>query len=194
MKTIYRYVEDIFPNFSLRVAAITRKSWEKHGFTVVDLSREDAIYGCFLSQLSPLVNKYPTVNHRGYEEACYVRWSALSYAASNCWFMDYDIYNQSLAELPPPPPVTTSYFSIALCYWYQEDVFSFIHQLQAIPPWRYKQHMSDMTIFLEYFQPPTSDAIQVGEYPDTTKPLIHFGGSPNKYKLLELYENPNDNK
>jgi hypothetical protein len=187
-QVIHTYCEALHSNAD-KILAKFKQSWEKHGYTVVvhgiEQARSNPLYGDYMR----VCEDFPTLNHKNYELCCFRRWMAFDLVGVTALFSDYDILNCGMPQdLVTEYPL--SYFGIALASLPPLVIRKFIYTILGFPPWQWTNHVSDMIIFNLHFAkgiPAAGNAGEyalIGEYPDTSKPLIHFHGSKKK-DLLE---------
>lgn len=172
------------------ILAKFRQSWEKQGYTVVVHGIEHARTHPLYEDYMRVCENFPTLNNKNYELCCFRRWLAYDFVGVPALFSDYDILNLDMPQnLITEQPI--HYYGVALVSLPPPIIGKFIHTILGFPPWQWANHVSDQTIFNLYFSkgmpapgvPGTSDYMFVSEYPDTTKPLVHFGGSKKKALL-----------
>jgi hypothetical protein len=95
---IYGYHADVSQTVNsvdeLRLTVLWRERWALAGFEPFILSEHDAQKHPRYEQAKEVVASMPTINPKEYEEACWLRWFALSAAApspvSGAWLADFD--------------------------------------------------------------------------------------------------------
>lgn len=184
---------------------IWKKSWSKFGWKPNVLSKENIKVD--KSHISKLEN-LPTVNNRGYENACYLRWLAMSQIGGG-WMCDYDVVNNGFTPLEAklleknkliifqkhvPSLVYGDMFSYERIFnIFCDDGKKYIHYVNE------KEHTSDMVILSYLSKLNEYDFIAyeniVSDYPNLSK-LIHcsnFRCSQNsiskKEAMLKLLNN-----
>lgn len=110
--TYHDYVPEL-PN-SENLIPIWKQSWSKLGWEPIVLNDSHA-------RLHPKYNEYveryrslPTVNPKGYELACYLRWLAVA-AVGGGWMSDSDVINYSLNPISPLPELTIWSYGGHIC-------------------------------------------------------------------------------
>lgn len=88
---VYSYFEHL-NDVALPVIELWKTSWSEHGWKPVLLGEVDFLSwpGCVL--LDQIVSRFPTVNNRAYERACFRRWGAMV-AVGGGVMTDYDVMN-----------------------------------------------------------------------------------------------------
>lgn len=95
MEKVFTYFQDFGSNNSnlhLELLDIFVKNWQEFGFQVEVLSEIDAKKSPIYKTFKKIVSRYPTVNSREYEKACFLRWLALAQVGGS-FQTDYDVLN-----------------------------------------------------------------------------------------------------
>lgn len=97
MKTVHTYYEPIVagrlqPPQEMELLGLWEQRWRARGWVTRVLTRDDARKHPRYDALVGAVNALPTVNPRLYEEACFLRWAALS-AVGGGLQVDYDVFD-----------------------------------------------------------------------------------------------------
>lgn len=88
---VYSYFEPLIGFHEDEVIALWKQSWSRHGWTPVILSEGQAQQLPFYIDFAARAHKFPTINPRAYELACYRRWAAM--AVTGGLMVDYDVMN-----------------------------------------------------------------------------------------------------
>lgn len=88
---IYTYFEKLFgfPDQS-QLIELWKRLWSAQGWEPVVLGEKDAKKGRMYARLLNAIQKLPTCNHRGYENACYLRHLAMANRGGG-FLTDYDV-------------------------------------------------------------------------------------------------------
>lgn len=92
---ICSYYEDLAKPDDAVLIDLWKRAWRRLGYSVCVLDHFHAQKHSRFFDLLKKAGDLPTVNHRGYETACYMRWLAASRFAMNAGkivFMDYDVF------------------------------------------------------------------------------------------------------
>jgi len=95
MNEVFTYFEDFGTESSTKHKKIVElyvQNWQAMGYKVEVLGLKDAIRHPDYSSYKRTVGKFPTVNGRSYELACFMRWLALD-QVSGRFMTDYDVFN-----------------------------------------------------------------------------------------------------
>ena len=91
---IYTYYQNLNPQKepeNLWLLDVWKKSWSYYGWNPVVLTLDDAKRYPMYDQFHAKCQTYPTVNHKDYEMACYIRW--LKMFDKSGWTTDFDVIN-----------------------------------------------------------------------------------------------------
>lgn len=185
---IHTYFEPLIPQSELVLAKFQRL-WTKLGFEIRVHERKHAEAHPMYDEFMRNVEKIPTINAKDYELCCYRRWLAFDQNDASGWFVDYDVANMGLREMPDARE-TASFGGMAVIHVMREDVRRFVHTLMAFPPWLYEPHNSDQTIFMLWLCVPRQRYVPplVRDYPDTSAPLVHYQSNLRKELFINLPE------
>lgn len=183
---IHTYFENLY-DYSYPVLCKFKDSWESKGYEVVVHTFHQALGHPLLKEYLASIERFPVTNRIEYELCCFRRWLAYDFSIKDediVILADYDIINVSLTEFPKYT-VPTEYYAVGLLQIPLYVVRQFIHFVISIPDWRLDpKHNSDMTLMINHFTLPKQDYSFVSEWPDTSKPLIHFRGTGKKRELI----------
>lgn len=143
-----------------------QQNWKQRGFEPVVLSLEDAKQHPKYSELSEAVLKYPTVNDRVYEHACFVRHLAFDLAGAEL-ISDYDVINrewpaenfsrvrETFLERSARPLSLDAGRNVCLAVFGPESrallLSAFLDPVRVLATSQThggRQHVSDMTVFM----------------------------------------------
>lgn len=88
----YAYFEPIGFLVEYEVIEHWKRTWGKHGWNPILLSHDDAVKYPRFNEYNEAVAKFPTVNPKEYEMACFKRWAAMA-ALGGGVMCDYDVMN-----------------------------------------------------------------------------------------------------
>jgi hypothetical protein len=95
MEKVFTYFQDFGSENSrlhLQLIDIFIRNWQGHDFQVEVLSEADAKKSPLYKNFRKIISRYPTVNSKEYEQACFLRWLALAEVGGN-FLTDYDVMN-----------------------------------------------------------------------------------------------------
>lgn len=130
---------------------IWERSWRDFGWRTRVLWKPDATRHPFHDMLMAKVNKLPTINSRGYENACYRRHLAMELIGEGI-LTDYDVINVGFTpEMMPPVPSeleTLDYGGVPCAAFGNKKAWrEWLDTLLKYVPQPGEEHISDMTIF-----------------------------------------------
>lgn len=91
---IYTYFEEVTginSDDSRKLIELWKTEWSKAGYRPIVLGRGDAEKHPQYKKLLKVFESFPSINPKGYDLACWLRWLAVS-AAGGGWMSDYDCY------------------------------------------------------------------------------------------------------
>lgn len=124
---VYTFYERMFDDES-NLVTYWKRSWENAGWEPEVLTLSHAKCDYDYEKFVQATKKLPTINHKLFEEMCYVRWAALRYVGGGL-LTDYDVMNYSF---PPTKPKTDleMYGGYWGCVWATEQgVTNFIDEI-----------------------------------------------------------------
>jgi hypothetical protein len=183
---IHTYFENLY-DYSYPVLCKFKASWESKGYEVVVHTFHQALINPLLKEYLASIERFPNTNSFVYSLCSFRRWLAYDYSIKgedSIFICDYDVLNLSLTSLPQyNKPI--AYYGNVVIHLDPITIKRFIHSVISIPDWSIDpKHNSDMTLWSHYFKIPRAEEKLVGEWPDTSKPLIHFVGNSTKRKLI----------
>lgn len=92
-RTIHCYYEptqDIDETEQRKLIDIWKTEWTAHGWNPVVLNESDAAKHPLCNRARIIFNSFPTINPKGYDMGCWLRYMAVS-AAGGGWMSDYDV-------------------------------------------------------------------------------------------------------
>ena len=103
---VYTYHEDLreMPD-QTELLHLWESSWQNRGWTPIILTEDHAKLHPHFSAFVKVVEKYPTVNPKTYELACFKRWLAMVQVGGG-WMVDYDVINYAFRPQPPGDGLT----------------------------------------------------------------------------------------
>lgn len=92
--TYFEEVPQLDKHVELALIDLWKMNWKRRGFEPVVLGREDAMKHPFYEDSIALISDLPSVNPKGYDLACYLRWLAVGAREETFVLMsDYDVMN-----------------------------------------------------------------------------------------------------
>lgn len=159
-----------------------KTSWERHGWNTKVLGLEDAKRSIHYEGLREVAQKFPTVNDRAYELACFVRHCAFRESRVDL-FSDYDLINYGwlfdTSQARWKGAIHSFMNGGPALYRATEEGFEWLFgelrkgtQAEEI---KGKPHLSDQTVFIAAQLPATSECpdYPCGEW--KTASLVHYG-------------------
>lgn len=122
---VYTYFDPV-PGISIeettRLILLWKENWEHFGYEPRVLNESFARRHPLYKEFSERIARFPTVNKKEYDRACFLRWLAMSTVKGGL-MADYDVFTYKadlgLAKIPPP-----------LCIVYQGHVPSLVYARQ----------------------------------------------------------------
>ena len=186
---IYTYYQSLHPHEqseNMWLLDIWKKSWSCHGWNPVVLTLDDAkshpLYESFYKECY----KFPTVNSKEYEMACYVRWLAMT--SRTGWMTDYDVINYGFEPVNYNDDVVSLTGAMGGSTIYAPQTY-YEHIVNVIMSYKFNEnvnvitlcdkqhiHVSDMTIMNLCLSP--TKVIPIEKYYGSTgydsSPLVHY--------------------
>ena len=194
-----------------KLIACWHDSWKRNGFEPHLLTESDARQHERFEEAYELADRLPTVNHRIYERACWLRWLAYIRAAPGV-FSDYDVINYGLKseQIPTGDLVCLSTSGNPGCvyataagakeftdYWMS-------HATELVREFNGQPHISDLYVFERWFAGPKLDLCRGTDHTDgaDNSPLVHLhnGSLPpelkhnNRYLAAEMIAKQRENR
>lgn len=197
---IYTYYQSLHPHKhseNMWLLDVWKKSWSYHGWTPVVLTLDDAKSHPMYEHFYKQCDKYPTINAKEYEMACYVRWLAMT--SRSGWTTDYDVinygfkptnYNDDVVSLTGAMGGSTIY---ATKTFYEHIVnvimnYKFDKNINVITLYdKQHVHVSDMTIMNLCLSPTKIILLEkcYGSDGYDNSPLVHY----NNYNVSQKNTN-----
>lgn len=196
ISTIYCYYEHLGKDDDTKLVKMWRRAWEDQGWTAIVLSKADAQRHPKFDAVSANSKRFPTVNGKEFELACFIRWCAFSLISGAV--TDYDVFPRvpfPPAEFPIPfcgDPCNGPGFLVGNQY----DFNAVVDVIAGYTPTSHDQHegkphVSDLLILQR--NPnlfPNVRTLQAGYGASgwDSVPLIHFGNAYMKTNLPRSVE------
>lgn len=158
--TYYQPVPELLEITQRFLVECWKDSWAGRGWNPIVLTEADARRHPLFMQYSVAVASYPTVNARGYENACWLRWLAYAVAAQEhagaIVATDYDVINRDwiardIGSGREPRLVAFAETPTAACMGHRRNFDAFIVDVirqaeRGIVRKNGRMHVSDMTL------------------------------------------------
>ena len=172
---IYTYYQSLHPHKhseNMWLLDVWKKSWSYHGWTPVVLTLDDAKSHPMYEHFYKQCDKYPTINTKEYEMACYVRWLAM--ASRSGWTTDYDVINYGFKPANYNDDVVSLTGAMGGSTIYAPQTF-YEHIVNVIMNYKYDKNINVITLY-------NKQHVHVS---DMT--IMNLCLSPTKIILLEKY-------
>lgn len=149
---IYTYYEDIYDkqfkiNDQSRLLDLWMDSWSSKGWTPIVLNSDDAKKNPNYDKYLNRFIKYPSLNHKEYELACFLRWVAMEMIGG--YHCDYDVMNYGFIGEGETSLTFYSKFMVPCMVFGTKEDYTRILELFMSYNRRSKKHVSDQTILVE---------------------------------------------
>lgn len=194
---VYAYYHDVLdPNCPDDLIERWRDSWKNNGFTPHLLQETDAAKVGGVEMLDRVISRLPSVNEKGWERHCWIRWAAyLQFANPTAMFCDLDVINFSLKPEDVSEVKGFLALSSEISPVFVSDSIGVLAVCSMIPgAWSSailvdgKEHVSDMTMLLQKFEAGMirvdERCVKVGDGRELTAPCVHFnnGSLPPEWR------------
>jgi len=158
-------------------------TWIKNGWKPIILNQTIAQKHLLYEKYYSVIKSFPTINTKEYENACFLRWLAMSVVGGG-FMSDYDVINKNFVyqreKMVYKRPVIYQGLVPSLVFGDEEDYLKFVQLFISYKPDTFEKHISDMVILSkQYFQKKniyeSFNIIKAFKEPYWTKAkLIHF--------------------
>lgn len=201
MTPIYTYFEPDpqLPTSQWReLLQLWANSWKAQGWEPVILTRADAQKSPYYQKLRAKAATFPTVNPKGYELECFLRWAA-AHAVGGGVFSDSDVINNGLRPFAPGGEILLHETGCPSLlsgdrYAMEELIKRFLtYTVTDSDTYGGKPHTSDMLILRKFQDECTNLCMSFGMRGWQKSPAIHFstdsilrffGKTPNKAHVV----------
>lgn len=151
MPVVYSYYQPV-PGLPVpgRLLALWAKSWQDKGWTPKVLNEEHARSHPGFEYFEKRISRFPTINNRAYERACFLRHLAMANIGGGL-IVDYDVLLMSTEDPGqfgklPPRPVIFEPTRVPCAVLGDGNAFEELCDILCEYEPKHEQHVSDMTI------------------------------------------------